>query len=171
MAKRTLSSQAQVAKRIREFCKKKGIKCRATSESFAGGNSVNVKVYNIAPEIYKEIEDYANQHQYGHFNGMEDIYEYSNSRKDIPQAKFVFIRNDFSKELEQEAFNWLRNQYPGNAKNLPESYDEAKEINWYTGEKDWNHHQMVRQQVYEVLTGDDLRCDNWRDFWEQQQAA
>jgi hypothetical protein len=30
-------------------------------------------------------------YQYGHFNGMEDIYEYSSMIPDLPQVKFVQI--------------------------------------------------------------------------------
>lgn len=41
----------------------------------------------------KNINARLAKYQYGHFNGMEDLYEITNIRKDIPQTKHLFIKN------------------------------------------------------------------------------
>lgn len=38
----------------------------------------------------KQVEEFTGKYQQGHFDGMTDMYEYSNSRSDIPQANYVF---------------------------------------------------------------------------------
>jgi hypothetical protein len=73
------------------------IKFSVTSENFAGGNSVRVS-YDLGPDD-KEVNNIISKYQYGHFNGMEDIYEYSNSSDDIPQAKYVSASQSISREL------------------------------------------------------------------------
>ncbi len=88
---KTKSSQAAAAAMIRKELKKHGIKATVRSSSFAGGTSVDVTVSNLAPWVRREVEAFVGQFEYGHFDGMYDIYEYSNCRDDIPQVKFVFV--------------------------------------------------------------------------------
>jgi hypothetical protein len=40
------------------------------------------------------------KYQYGHFNGMEDIYEYSNNNDAIPQTKYLFVEPDETQAME-----------------------------------------------------------------------
>lgn len=141
--KRTLSQAAQAAKRVREYAKSIGIKCKASSDTYSMGSSVHWSVTDCHPDDFKKIKQFADQHQYGHFDGMTDYYELSNRRDDIPQAKYVIERREFSDELRAKAYAWLRAQYPGNADNLPEDYTEAQELSWYTGEKDYQVRDMV----------------------------
>lgn len=98
----TISTRAAAAKAIRNELKKNGIKARVTCKSYSGGDSVRVSVSNQAPWVMAKINDFCNQYQMGHFNGMEDIYEYSNT-SDLPQVKFVFVDNNFSDEVKNEA--------------------------------------------------------------------
>lgn len=107
MAKRQLSEQAQCAKEIRQTLKQHGIKCRVTSEGYSMGDNVKVTVYDQPPWIMEKIESELSKYQYGHFDGMQDYYEMSNRRDDIPQTKYLFIRNEFSKELEADAWREL----------------------------------------------------------------
>ena len=100
------STAANCAAAIREELKQfKGIKFTVRSENYSMGNSVHIG-WTDGPTA-REVEEITNKYQYGHFNGMEDIYEYSNSRKDIPQAKYVQTRRDQGEEtrkvLEEEA--------------------------------------------------------------------
>jgi hypothetical protein len=88
-----------------------GIKCKATSESFAGGTSVNVSYTDQPPAIHKKICAHLSQYQYGHFDGMTDSYEYSNGRDDIPQTKYLSINNNFSDALKQRAWEYIRANY------------------------------------------------------------
>lgn len=85
----THSTAANCAQAIREELKKyfPGVKFTVRSENFSMGNSVNIGW--IDGPTADQVTDHTSKYQYGHFNGMEDIYENSNSRDDIPQAKFV----------------------------------------------------------------------------------
>lgn len=167
--KRTLSSQAQVAKRIRQFCKSLGVKCKATSDSFSMGDSVDWKVENVDPVTFEKIKDFADQHQYGHFNGMEDIYEYSNSRKDIPQTKHCHGGNSFTDDYYQAAWDLLRAEYPANAKGKPENYQDAKDWSFFSDERSY-HTDSIGHQVYQLLSG--ARFSNYEEltqkFWAER---
>jgi len=90
------STQAKAAKAIRKELKERfpNTKFQVTSRSFSMGNSVDVEWTD--GESRKNVESIINKYQYGHFNGMEDIYENSNSRDDIPQVKFVQTRRNMS---------------------------------------------------------------------------
>lgn len=83
------SSHAATAAAIRTELKAlfPSVKFSVTSDSFSMGNSVNAS-WTDGPTT-KEIDNIIGKYQYGHFNGMEDIYEYTNSRTVIPQAKYV----------------------------------------------------------------------------------
>lgn len=119
------SQQAQVATLCRKYLKTKDIPAKVTSKSFAGGNDVNIDVYNQSPGIIENLENEFAQYRQGDFNGMEDIYEYSNPHDDIPQVKYLFINNNFSDDFYQKAWTFLQNwaagadQYPENYKDLP----------------------------------------------------
>lgn len=77
------------------------IKFSVKSKNFAGGNDVNIH-WNLGPTV-KEVEAITDKYQYGHFNGMDDIYEYSNTRKDIPQVKYVLAHRDICSNEELAA--------------------------------------------------------------------
>ena len=98
--KRPLTQAAQASKQIKKMLSDKypNIKFKVTSENYAGGNSVDIS-WNLGM-IDSEIEKLVNQYQYGHFDGMTDSYEYSNTRKDLPQSKFVFAQRDYRSEEE-----------------------------------------------------------------------
>lgn len=63
------------------------VKFSVTSDSFSMGNSVRI-AWNDGPTV-EQVEEITGKYQYGHFDGMQDLYEYSNKRDDIPQAKYV----------------------------------------------------------------------------------
>lgn len=95
------SESARCAKAIRTELKAAfpGIKFRVVSDNFANGNSVDVSwIDGPKTEDVREITD---KYQYGHFDGMTDMYEYSNSRKDIPQSKFVNCSRSMSDEAKE----------------------------------------------------------------------
>lgn len=97
-----LSSHAAAAKAIREELKKAfpGIKFSVTSDSFSMGDSVHID-WTDGPTT-NEVDSIVNKYQYGNFNGMEDMYENTNSREDIPQTKYVQTsrnKSDAVKEL------------------------------------------------------------------------
>lgn len=119
---KTKSTAANCAAAIREELKTKfkHTKFSVTSENFSMGNSVRIKWTDGPTE--KEVESITNKYQYGHFNGMEDMYEYSNSREDIPQAKYAQTSREIGEATKQailptatEFFNngWARNEWQG----------------------------------------------------------
>lgn len=71
-----------------------GIKFSVRSEIYSGCNSVNVSYIDGIDE--KRVENLLAKYQYGHFNGMEDIYENTNRRDDLPQVKYLFVRREMS---------------------------------------------------------------------------
>lgn len=91
---------ANTAAAIREELKAAffGVKFSVKSSNFAGGDSVDVS-WTDGP-TRDEVEAIVNKYQYGHFNGMEDLYEYSNRREDLPQAKYVQTHRTMSPEAE-----------------------------------------------------------------------
>lgn len=103
MTKRIPSEQARVATMIRKHMKAHGIAAKVTSSSASMMTEVTVRVSNMSPAAVREIEIYIGQFMYGHFDGMQDMYEHSNTRDDIPQAKFVTLDNRMSDEMRAEA--------------------------------------------------------------------
>lgn len=97
---KTKSSTAQCADAIRAELKEKftGVKFSVRSSIFAGGDSVDID-WTDGP-TRDQVENVICKYQYGHFDGMNDIYEYSNCRKDLPQAKYVMTSRQMSKETE-----------------------------------------------------------------------
>ena len=94
------SSHAAASAAIKEELQKTfpNIKFSVRSESFSMGDSVHISwADGVTAEQVKSI---SSKYQYGHFNGMEDIYESSNRREDIPQAKYVSESRNMSKEAE-----------------------------------------------------------------------
>lgn len=71
------------------------VKFKVTSDSYSGGNSVDVR-WTDGPTA-KDVEAVADRHKGGSFNGMEDIYEYDrgNVFGDLfGTAKYVFCQRE-----------------------------------------------------------------------------
>jgi hypothetical protein len=72
------------------------------------GSSINVKIkQDVSPAALEKIRAFCSQYQYGHFDGSIDLYEYSNSRDDIPQVSYVFVEVDYSDEIKQAARDYI----------------------------------------------------------------
>jgi hypothetical protein len=72
----------------------KNVKFSVRSDNFAGGNSVDI-TWTDGPTTEK-VKNIVGKRQYGHFDGMIDLYELSNVRKDITQAKYVMPKREIS---------------------------------------------------------------------------
>lgn len=107
---RQLSESAQAAKAIRKILKKEfpHLKFTVTSSS-NGGTSVNVGYLNGVPT--KEVQKHIGQFQKGHFDGMTDCYEYSNTNDEIPQVKFLFVNRELSEHAENAVFTLARTYF------------------------------------------------------------
>lgn len=64
------------------------------------GNAVTVGWID-GPTV-KEVEAFTGKYQYGHFDGMNDMYENSNKRTDLPQAKFVRESRQYSEAVRSQ---------------------------------------------------------------------
>lgn len=95
------TSVAQCAQAIRVDLKEnfKGIKFSIKSQDYSGGDSVRVKWCDGPTE--EEVEKHLSKYEYGHFNGMEDIYEYTNVINGLPQTKYLFCDREMSPETRQ----------------------------------------------------------------------
>ena len=89
-----LSNYAQVAKLLKQKGKELGLTLSATSQSFAGGNSVDVYVSKGSDTAIQELKDFSKQFVYGKFDGMTDYYDITNWNKNIPQTKYLFIQDE-----------------------------------------------------------------------------
>jgi hypothetical protein len=97
------------------------VKFSVKYSSYSMGDSI--KVYWTDGPNQKEVQSLIDKYQYGHFNGMEDLYEYSNKREDLPQAKFVFANRELSPEYRKHC-EGIVSKYYGIENFNPEVYNE-----------------------------------------------
>ncbi len=149
----TISTHAAAAKAIRTELKKNNIAARVTCQSYSGGDSVRVATVDLPPHTVDAIKTFAEQYQQGHFNGMEDIYEYSNNNDDLPQVKFVFINNEYSQETKQAAWDELRerlqgmDRYPADINDVHE-YDATSRLYRYmNGSQDFMYSAFRKPRI------------------------
>ena len=86
------------------------------SDNFANGSSVDIS-WTDGPTT-NQVDKISKKYQYGHFDGMIDMYEYSNNREDIPQAKWVQTSRDLSNEMRLQASKIAKNHY-ADLENIP----------------------------------------------------
>lgn len=72
------------------------VKFSCVYDSFSMGDSVHISWENWPTEM--EVKKIVWKYQYGSFNSYEDIYEITNRRNDIPQAKYIQTRRELSEE-------------------------------------------------------------------------
>ncbi|MEE9302198.1 MAG: LPD29 domain-containing protein [Thiotrichaceae bacterium] len=152
---------SQAAALIRKELKANGIPAKVRSESYSMGSSISVRLLNNPlPITVSKVTEAVAKYQYGHFNGMEDIYEHSNSREDIPQAKHVFVEADYTDDFKQLAWDHIRNLLQG-GEEAAESYKEANSIQL---QGEW-----AGTWVHRVLSGSDFP-QFWSDHKQRIRA-
>ena len=102
-----LSNHASAAKMIRKHLKELGIKATVRASSGSMTSSVNVDVEEVLPATFTLIKEFCAQFEMGHFDGMTDMYEYSNIDDDRPQVKFVFVHHVYTDETKQAATDYI----------------------------------------------------------------
>lgn len=109
--RRPLSEQAQAAKAIRTKLKATwpGVTFKVTSESFAGGNAVDVR-WTDGPTD-RQVESLIHWHEEGTFDGMTDSYTYDRIHPNIPQAKYVQTQRSYSLTAKREAVDYMNQRY------------------------------------------------------------
>lgn len=140
----TMSTAANCAKAIRTELKKEFpfIKFSVKSDNFSMGNSVNISWTN-GPTT-KQIDEITRKYQYGHFDGMNDMYVNSNYVDNLPQAKFVQTCRNKSEDLEKE-FATLTDRVLNDVSNIPTS--EARNIAWRVFSKTEIPHNAINLKV------------------------
>lgn len=105
---------ALAAKAIKEELKKQypTVKFSVKSENYSMGDNVSVS-WCDGPTC-REVEKITDKYQYGSFNGMEDIYELTNCRNDIPQTKYLLTSRTPSQLIEEKIINWVKNYWTEN---------------------------------------------------------
>ena len=108
---KNVSEHARAAKEIRIELKRQfpSIKFTVISDSFSMGNSVNIG-WTDGP-LSSSVNAVVKKYQYGNFNSMEDIYEYSNKIDGIPQVKYVQTSRGMSAETKQTIKDRLSKEY------------------------------------------------------------
>lgn len=154
-----LSSPAKVAAIIKKELAAIGIPATVKSSRYSMGDSVRVELQDVPPSVAKEIEARYEQYQYGHFNGMEDIYESTNVRRDIPQTKHLFIERNYSEPIKQAAWQWLLDTVPMAGKDALPSDITAP---------GFQHARIWGERAPEILwrvLSDSARLPRERSFW------
>ena len=126
---KTLSKAAQVAKLIKQKGKELGLTLSANSKYYAGGNSVDVNITKGSDKAVQELSDFSSQFKYGSFDGMNDIYNYSNYRKDIPQTQYLFINDRRASEILEGIENYWDYSFFINGSDIR---NDGQKFTWYT---------------------------------------
>lgn len=108
---RTQTQNGQAAKQIRTILKNAWptVPFRVTSKSYTGGS--NVVIHWTDGPTRREVEAITKQYQYGSFDGMQDLYEYTNTRDDIPQVRYVQTDRTTSNDAKVAMVNWLNKTF------------------------------------------------------------
>lgn len=144
-----MSTHAAASKAIKAELKKSFplTKFSVRSDSYAGGNSVHIEWQNgPTSDMVNQI---VSKYQYGHFNGMEDIYEHTNRRNDLPQVKYVQVRREVCENTQEQVFKWLQATHAhfDEVASIDETNDNLK--------KHWSV-WTARDYIYRVLVKQDL---------------
>jgi hypothetical protein len=147
MITKTKSQHALTAQAIRKELKLHFplIKFSVKSDSFAGGNSVRVE-WNNGP-TYEKVEALVGKYQYGRFDGMQDLYEYNNSRSDIPQVKYVQVQRTITKDIIDIAFE--------DGKNYFSDWENVKGMDYCVRDK-MGRLYTPSQEIWRILSRQDL---------------
>ncbi len=144
-----MSTHAEAAKLMRKELKKAfpTIKFSVTSQTYSGGNSVHVGWINGPTSDM--VSSIVSKYQYGHFNGMEDIYENTNKRADLPQVKYVQVRRNICENTNEIVFKWLRSTHA--------HFDEVSSLDEFNENlrKHWDVY-TARNYVFRILVKEDL---------------
>jgi hypothetical protein len=111
MKTRATTEAATVAKLIRADLKAAGIAARVTCKNYSGGDSVRVYIIDELPATVKAVEAGLGKYQAGYFDGMQDLYVYTNRQG--PTVKFLFVEADYSPSIRQAAWEYLCNWLAG----------------------------------------------------------
>jgi len=104
--RKTTPAQA-IKKELKKVFPAVKFSCRYST--FAWGDSVDV--YWTDGPTEAEVEKYTKKYQNWSFDGMTDMYSYTNSRDDIPQAKYVQCSRSMSENVRKVVNAWAEKAY------------------------------------------------------------
>lgn len=118
------STSAICAKQIREELKKAFPETMfsVTSKNFSGGNSVSIRWENN--ETQEEVEALVKKYQYGHFDSMQDLYEYDNKHNGIQQVKYVLCSRTITDDKYRLAIDYIIKHFSGCENMKPEDMNK-----------------------------------------------
>jgi len=118
MEKKAISEHVLVGKLIGNHLKKQGFS-GAIRVNGKGGTSVDVFLTDLSPRQVQDVTLFCNQYKAGNINSSNDCYEF-HQEKSGPTVHFISIKNQFSDEKRQQAFDALRSKiYPDEMAHLP----------------------------------------------------
>ena len=122
----TIGGVGSVIRQIHNQLKKAGKmsydKIWVRTESYSGGNSVRIYLHNPSDKTYDLSKSIMNIFQYGQFNGMIDLYEYSPS-----STRPVLVLEDGRKVEVTSKYNFSKNEPPYGCKEYYDLYPQYKE--------------------------------------------
>lgn len=143
-----ISRHALCAKQIRQVLKQNfpQVKFSVRADSFSGGSSVDVEWVDgpTSAQVGVFIEPF----QYGNFNCQTDCYDYSNSRKDIAQVKYVQSSRKYSASALFAALNFCKVFYGGFDKVISLEDTTNMSSSWgYWGAREFIEHKLAKTDL------------------------
>jgi hypothetical protein len=143
---RTLSTAAQAAKMIRSQLKAANIEATVTNSR--SGSLKVLLTGDPMPSTVAAVRSELSKYQHGQMDPMTDYFDESVGRRsDVPQVRFLFINVEYSDEIHQRAWDFLRSTMAGWA-DCPADYQE---LNYRHQNSDTGNN--AQQEVMEVLSG------------------
>lgn len=147
------TTHAQASKMMKAELKKAypETKFSVRSESFAGGNAIRIE-WTEGPQE-KDVKQITDKYQYGSFNGMIDCYEYTNSRDDIPQVKYVSTNRKITAETTAKAIKRINKDFGLNISYVIAPSKWEKDTNYITIDDEYlpNMNCYTNQFVYRQM--------------------
>ena len=145
MARRTA---AIAAAEIRKALKDAGIKASVRS---SGGysSSITIATTDASPDTLSAITEIYRPFKYGTFDPVQDLYEYTNVRDDIPQVEYIHVDNKCSPELEKVLWQIARRLF-GGCDELPADFETARDMKVEDGAQQYN---TAGTYVHRLFTG------------------
>lgn len=103
-----LSRVAKVSKAIRQDLKAMGIKAKVQSSSGSWSDAIRIYLSNERPEVVDKINKLVCKYKAGYFDGMNDIYEYTNNN-DL-SVEYIFVENIIDNSIIDKAEQYLRDK-------------------------------------------------------------
>lgn len=124
---------------------------RVRSQGFSGGDSVDVH-WDFGPTV-KQVEALANRYEEGHFDGMQDLYEYDNS----PLKQAFTERNGGAKYVIcQRSYGDMEAFYDRVAKDMCALQGREFSNTWQRGLFGGNDQESLNAHIHRLLTQTDF---------------